>query len=162
VIVDDGRKLGLELIEKWLPGSDWVMTFDRARQRAAATFFDSGEIRVSLDFTAHANPAEFEQVMLHEIAHVLTGPGVLDSHGVEWKNNARRIGYRGKETVRDWRADKAEGWKVVVFMLTVTYWLWNYVSPTLGTLAGLATVIVTISLIWRWIGPTPKRYRRQL
>jgi len=44
---------------------------------------------IFIDRAVH--PDDFEQTLLHEIAHALVGKG---GHGPEWRKVARRIGYR--------------------------------------------------------------------
>jgi hypothetical protein len=54
-------------------------------------------ITFSAYFAEHLAKEEFEQIVLHELAHVLAGPET--QHGALWKQEARAIGYTGGQHV---------------------------------------------------------------
>lgn len=82
-----------EMIAQHLPGSDWVLRWDRADWRAGAADFENGRIILSVNAVEQYEAYQVEQLMLHEIAHVLAGPKT--NHGAEWKKEARALGYEG-------------------------------------------------------------------
>ena len=72
---------------------EWRFAFDRAKRRAGATHFHDQRITVSRYLAPKMRPEEFEQVVLHEIAHALAGARA--GHGPEWGTIAQSIGYTG-------------------------------------------------------------------
>lgn len=91
--VREANALGKEMIAQHLPGSDWVLRWDRADWRAGATDFDRGRIILSVTAVEQYEDFQVEQLMLHEIAHVIAGPRT--DHGKEWKAAGRELGYEG-------------------------------------------------------------------
>lgn len=82
--------------------SSWTFGWDRAGQRFGACHHGPKKITLSSVITPHRTWDEIEQVMLHEIAHVLAPPKMIngrwDKHGSAWLRKAREIGYRGGVT----------------------------------------------------------------
>lgn len=79
-----------------LTKSGWTFNFDRATSRLGQTNFTRQKITISKHFTAAATEEQFEQTLLHEIAHALLPP--FAKHGPVWKQTARSIGYKGGRT----------------------------------------------------------------
>lgn len=84
--VSDMKKHGL--IRK-----GWVFEFDRALYRLGQCDFTRKRITLSKHFTGAANEEQFEQALLHEIAHALLPVGA--KHGWDWRLKAKEIGYKG-------------------------------------------------------------------
>ena len=84
------------LIQMYLNPGVWSFAFDRAKRRAGACNFTKKEITVSRYLAERYEDDEIHQVLLHEVAHALAGPGV--GHGPVWKKIARDIGYAGERT----------------------------------------------------------------
>jgi hypothetical protein len=82
------------LIEK-----GWTFEFDRATSRLGQTNFSKKRITVSKHFTDAATEEEFDQTMIHELAHALLP--VSAKHGALWKAKARSMGYKGGRTARN-------------------------------------------------------------
>lgn len=87
--VSEMRKHGL--LEK-----GWTFAFDRATSRLGLCNFTKKRITISKHFTGAATEEEFEQTLIHEIAHALLP--VSAKHGWQWKAKARELGYKGKRT----------------------------------------------------------------
>lgn len=81
------------LIAAHLPGGGWSFGFDNARTRAGQCDFGRARITLSRHLAVRADGDTVEQVLLHEIAHALTGPRA--AHNATWRATARRLGYRG-------------------------------------------------------------------
>lgn len=79
-----------------LTKSGWTFSFDRATSRLGQTNFTKKKITISKHFTSAATEEQFEQTLLHEIAHALLPP--FAKHGPVWKQTARAIGYKGSRT----------------------------------------------------------------
>lgn len=71
----------------------WTFEFDRAIRRLGQCNSEKKRIALSKHFTGAANEDEFEQALLHEIAHALLP--VEAGHSWDWRLKAREIGYRG-------------------------------------------------------------------
>jgi predicted SprT family Zn-dependent metalloprotease len=93
-----------ELMNKY--GVLCQLTLNRSKRAGAyaksRNNFVTGEeklvcISVSTYFIAAHDKEMLEQVMLHEIAHCLTG--LHHGHDSQWKMTARNIGYRGGRTL---------------------------------------------------------------
>lgn len=72
----------------------WRFGFDNARARAGLCNYGAKLITVSRHLAARYEDDEIHQVLLHEVAHALAGPGA--GHGPRWKKTARELGYVGK------------------------------------------------------------------
>lgn len=66
--------------------------FDRAIRRAGQCDFSNRRITLSRHFVENSTLDQIHQVLLHEIAHALSGQGV--GHGKAWKEMATALGYR--------------------------------------------------------------------
>lgn len=72
----------------------WSFGFDNAKTRAGLCNYVTKRISVSKYLAAKYEDDEIHQVLLHEVAHALAGPGA--GHGASWKSIAKSIGYEGK------------------------------------------------------------------
>lgn len=82
-----------EMKKHGLVKEGWTFEFDRAVRRLGQCNSEKKRITISKHFTGEANEDEFEQALLHEIAHALLP--VEARHGWHWQRKAREIGYRG-------------------------------------------------------------------
>lgn len=77
------------LLEEWcLDG--WTVEFGSAKKRLGSCNYNNKVLRFSRVFIAQATWREIEDVILHEVAHAMVGPG--HGHGELWKNTAEMIG----------------------------------------------------------------------
>ncbi|MDR1386148.1 MAG: SprT-like domain-containing protein [Propionibacteriaceae bacterium] len=77
-------------------GADWSFDFDHARARVGCCDFQARRITVSRHLTPDLSQEQFEQAVLHEIAHALAGAAA--HHGPLWRQTADRLGYHGRRT----------------------------------------------------------------
>lgn len=82
------------LIALHLDPSVWSFGFDNAKTRAGLCNYNSKRITVSRYLAARYDDDDIHQVLLHEVAHALVGPGA--GHGAKWKAVAQDLGYTGK------------------------------------------------------------------
>lgn len=155
--LDDAWESANNMVRHNLPFSDWTVRFDRARHRAGACDFTSGELIFSIPFIRHYTRWQFEQVVLHEIAHARVGPD--NGHGREWKREAYKLGYDGGVTVEDLPAPPVAAWKLIGVFLVLAWWLTNHVYPMLGWLLVSIIVFIVTSSMWINYGPVPVKYR---
>lgn len=76
-----------------------TLTFDNAKTRAGITYENDDkthEISVSMVYIETASKKDVENLLLHEIAHVLAGVG--EGHNKKWKTIAKSIGCDGERT----------------------------------------------------------------
>ncbi|WP_371683697.1 SprT-like domain-containing protein [Flaviflexus sp.] len=71
-------------------GVDWDFKWDRAKKRAGQTNFTTRTVTLSGHLTKLCTEEQVRQTVLHEIAHVLVGPG--HGHGPVWQKKAKEIG----------------------------------------------------------------------
>lgn len=86
----------------------WTFGFDHARTRAGLCDYRAKRITVSRHLAARYEDDEIHQVLLHEVAHALAGPGA--GHGPAWKRIARELGYEGKRLHGGQIADELASW----------------------------------------------------
>lgn len=84
------------LITLHLDPTEWTFGFDHAKTRAGLCNYTQKRITVSRHLAARFDDDEIHQVLLHEVAHALAGPGT--GHGPKWKLIARELGFVGKRT----------------------------------------------------------------
>lgn len=84
------------LIRLHLDPDEWSFGFDHAKRRAGLCNFTSRRITVSRHLALRFDDDEIHQILLHEVAHALAGPGA--GHGPQWKRIAADIGYAGGRT----------------------------------------------------------------
>lgn len=82
-----------ELLRLHLGGGSWSFGFDHAKTRAGQCDFAKRRITVSRHLAARFSDEDVEQVLLHEVAHALSGARA--GHGPAWRRTARSIGYTG-------------------------------------------------------------------
>ena len=78
------------IAEHGLDKQGWTFTTSKTKRRIGDCSYQDKEIRVSEHFLDLSDWDDIVDVILHEIAHALIGPGY--GHGYEWKQMARRIG----------------------------------------------------------------------
>lgn len=74
--------------------SGWGFGFDRAVRRAGATNYTKKKITLSAHLVRLWDEAWVREVILHEIAHALAGPGA--KHGPVWRQWAVRVGAQAR------------------------------------------------------------------
>lgn len=90
---------------------DWHFQFDHARTRCGSCQYELKRISLSRHFAALNDRAEVKNVLLHEIAHALAGPGV--GHGAAWRAQAVRIGARPETTAPEYIGMPSPKWSLV-------------------------------------------------
>jgi predicted SprT family Zn-dependent metalloprotease len=88
--------------------SAWTFGFDHARTRAGLCNYREKRITVSRHLAGRYEDDEIHQVLLHEVAHALAGPGA--GHGPAWKRVAKELGYEGKRLHGGAIADDLATW----------------------------------------------------
>lgn len=86
----------------------WSFGFDNAKKRAGLCNFSRRRITVSRYLAARYGDDEIHQILLHEVAHALAGPGA--AHGPTWKRTARELGYVGSRLHNGRVADELAPW----------------------------------------------------
>ena len=88
------RTWAIEQMEKWgLIEENWVFVWDtRAVRRYGQCRYSKKEIGVTKALANINTIEESKDVVLHEIAHALTGPG--HGHNFVWKRMCRQVGAR--------------------------------------------------------------------
>jgi predicted SprT family Zn-dependent metalloprotease len=81
-----------DLIGVHLDTDKWSFAFDSAKKRLGECKWETNEISLSRYFVDLHSLDEIRQVLLHEVAHALSGPNA--GHNKKWKDTATRIGYR--------------------------------------------------------------------
>lgn len=88
--------------------SDWRFVFDSAKQRAGLCNYTDRQISLSKYIVEHHSLDQSIQVVLHEIAHALSGKSA--GHGPNWKKQAQAIGYRGEKFTGKEIAEQTAKW----------------------------------------------------
>ncbi|PZE69731.1 SprT-like domain-containing protein [Curtobacterium sp. MCBD17_021] len=91
--LDRVRSRAAELMSAHLADRSWAFAFDNAKTRAGQCDFARRRITVSRHLAVRFTPEDVEQVLLHEIAHALSGPRA--GHGPTWRRTAAALGYTG-------------------------------------------------------------------
>lgn len=68
----------------------WQIRLDHARRRAGCCNYQDRTLSFSATLLPTYPPAAVDEVILHEVAHALVGPG--HGHGPVWKRTAQSIG----------------------------------------------------------------------
>lgn len=89
---------GRLMIEHKIPA--WTLRFDRSKRRFGRCNHGRKEISLSRFLVQLNDESKVRDVILHEIAHALAGPGY--GHRQEWKLICRRI---GAEPIRCYGSD---------------------------------------------------------
>ena len=82
--------LAEELLTRHKLAPAWRFGFDLAPSRAGICRYAEQRIDLSASFCLAAGRAEIADILLHEIAHALVGPG--HNHDAVWQEAARAIG----------------------------------------------------------------------
>jgi predicted SprT family Zn-dependent metalloprotease len=90
MLLNDALILASDLLAVHLSGSGWQFKLDNAKKRGGYCNYRSKTISISRHYVSACITAEVRNMLLHEIAHALTGPGV--HHGPKWKQTALAIG----------------------------------------------------------------------
>lgn len=91
--LDQVRSRAAELIAAHLGTGSWSFGFDNAKTRAGQCDFAKRRITVSKHLAVRFSDDDVEQVLLHEVAHALSGARA--GHGPKWRRTAASIGYTG-------------------------------------------------------------------
>lgn len=86
----------------------YTLKFNNNKTRAGVCFFPPKcTIELSREFIAYHGTTEesIKDVVLHELAHAITGPHVSQPHGKEWKRAAKEIGCSGKRCSTTFKPD---------------------------------------------------------
>ena len=106
--LDRVRRWADALIALHLDPTAWSFGFDHARTRAGLCDYQAKRITVSRHLASRYEDDEIHQVLLHEVAHALAGPGA--GHGARWKTVAADLGYEGKRLHGGAIADDLATW----------------------------------------------------
>lgn len=98
---------GRRLVGRYLTG--WRFGLDHARTRLGCCHYDQRRITCSVHLVAYLANDEVDQIILHEIAHALTGQAA--GHGAPWRRQAQRLGYTGGRTVEVPEARLSARWR---------------------------------------------------
>ena len=88
------RAMAENLMAQHLDTSVWSFGFDSAKRRAGLCSYTDRHITISKYLVSIHSFDESRQVMLHEIAHALSGKRA--GHGKKWLETAKAIGYRAE------------------------------------------------------------------
>jgi RimJ/RimL family protein N-acetyltransferase/predicted SprT family Zn-dependent metalloprotease len=84
----------LALMKQHLDVSRWSFGWDNAKRRAGLCNYTESKISISKYLVMAHSVDESLQVVLHEIAHALSGK--KEGHGKKWLATAKSIGYRAE------------------------------------------------------------------
>jgi len=133
---------------------DWEFTFDNAKTRAGLCNYTHKRISVSKYLAARYEDDEIYQVLLHEIAHAMAGPGA--GHGPEWKVVACELGYEGKRLHGGAIADEFAPW---VGTCAAGHQHFRYRKPTRVVACGLCSRRFSAAHRIEWVHRTVSRPR---
>ncbi len=102
------RSWAAALITLHLDPAQWTFAFDNAKTRAGLCNYTRKRITVSRHLAERFDDDAIHQVLLHEVAHALAGPGA--GHGPRWKRIATDLGYVGRRTHDGPIADDLAPW----------------------------------------------------
>ena len=88
--LNDAEHLAWTLMREWEVLPEYSFEFDRGKRRFGACHYRIKTITLSAPLTAINDEARVRDVILHEIAHALAGPGA--GHGPLWRKIARSVG----------------------------------------------------------------------
>lgn len=98
----------LELMRQHLDVDEWGFGFDNAKRRAGLCSYTERRITISKYLVSIHSIDESRQVMLHEIAHALSGKAA--GHGKKWLQTAKAIGYRAEKFSGQEIAEQTAPW----------------------------------------------------
>lgn len=87
------RARAQHLMSTHLGNGGWTFDFDHAKTRAGQCDFARRRITVSRYLAVRFSDDDVDQVLLHEIAHALSGARA--GHGPRWRRTAAELGYTG-------------------------------------------------------------------
>lgn len=79
--------------------STWNVQFDNAYTRAGCCHYNKRIISLSRNLITLCDAKQVQDVILHEIAHAITGPG--HAHNQKWKHWAKRVGANPQACLRN-------------------------------------------------------------
>lgn len=131
------------LVDSTLP-EVWKIRFTKSRVEAGSCDYKHRTLYFSTYYASRATEKEFEEVVLHEVAHAMT-PG--KGHGKEWKDTARKLGCSGDETVES--RQKPTNWSTVfLWLVTFSFAGW-YISKPLGAVLDVMVIITAVTIVTR-------------
>lgn len=95
-------------IAEHLDLENWKFEFDSAKRRAGLCNYTEQKIQLSKYHVGIHTVDENMQVVLHEIAHAISGHDA--GHSKVWLNNAKRIGYRNERFTGKEIAEETAPW----------------------------------------------------
>jgi RimJ/RimL family protein N-acetyltransferase/predicted SprT family Zn-dependent metalloprotease len=87
---------------------NWKFEFDNGKRRAGLCNYDEQKIQLSKYLVAIHSVDESMQVVLHEIAHAMSGHEA--GHSKKWLATAKKIGYRAEKFTGKEIAEKVAPW----------------------------------------------------
>lgn len=149
VSIAEANELGKDMIDQHLNGRGYRLTWDRAQKRAGAANFRDREIILSTVAVSAYDWDDFEDLMLHEIAHVKTQAEEKD-HGPEWKKTYKKLGGTGNVYCKQFAAvDHIEITPVGVMAVVIGLWAaWIALGPV-WTYVGAGLVALWAFCRWR-------------
>lgn len=124
----------------------WHFAFDAAKQRAGLCDFARKRISVSRYLAARFADDEIHQVLLHEVAHALAGPGA--GHGPRWQHVARELGYEGGTTHHGETATELAPW---VGRCPAGHTAYRYRRPTRAMSCAKCSRVFDPQHAFRWV-----------
>lgn len=97
-VIDFFQSTMNDLIQKKIMKDYYAFKINKNLTRAGVCKYDKKTIELSQFFIENSTKAEVKNVVLHELAHAITGPHVQNPHGEEWKTAAKNIGCDAKRT----------------------------------------------------------------
>lgn len=154
--VVDGLHLAQDLVEKHLP-SEWCVILVRSRTLAGECVHSKHEIRINIDSILHYNRKQLIDVVLHEIAHALAGPG--KGHGLAWAEKALELGIEPHDTAPAVKKpahayNNPRAWLGMIAIIIGAF----QVSALLGILGVVPLVAFAVFMVWEKFGPIEKVY----
>jgi predicted SprT family Zn-dependent metalloprotease len=91
VRLPDAKALAVRLIAQHAQLTGWRVSFTwRCRRNLGRCFYSTRTIRLSVPFVARNSAEVVAELVLHEVAHALVGPG--HGHGPVWQAKATALG----------------------------------------------------------------------
>lgn len=125
--------LAVDVVDAYLP-QDWTIKWERMDGTAGLCNHTDRVLVFNPSILASYSRDEVLQVVLHEVAHAIVGPG--KGHGRVWKDMARRLGYTGEATVREPTGNLGDWGLRISVLLAVATWIW------------FGPVMIAIDVVW--------------
>ena len=93
--LNEVRDFALAEMAKYLDLNEWSFGFDYAKRRFGLCNYTEKKISLSKYLVLHHSDDEIKQVLLHEIAHAMSGKRA--GHSKRWLATAISIGYRNEK-----------------------------------------------------------------